>query len=211
MFRIARYYYVHDYSQDEIAKLENISRPQISRILKKARESGMVKIAVTLPGTLERTELKEKLRNVLQLKEVLISPSSEYDKANAAGLYSVAADYLAEVLGRQKNVGIGWGKTLYHVSLQLATREEHSDLTFYPLIGNSGTDIPYYQPNNITDRFAEKFRAKALYSHYSVVSPISFVTDIDKKRLDHLKKCWANLDTVVIGIGGEDAVQGDLH
>ena len=42
MLRVAKYYYLDEMSQQEIAQKENIHRSQISRILKAARELGYV-------------------------------------------------------------------------------------------------------------------------------------------------------------------------
>lgn len=202
LFRVAKYYYINNYSQDEIAKLENISRPQISRLLKKARDVGIVKIDVSMPNTLERGELQAQLQSILHLKKVVISPSTEGGKENSAGVYSITASYLSEVLRGRKNVGIGWGKTIYNTSLQLALQDEHNELTFYPVIGNSGTNIPFYQINNIIDRFAEKFRANAYYTHSLFLQPKTIPTDLDIKRLNVLKQYWKNLDAIIIGLGG---------
>lgn len=203
LYRIAKYYYVDNYSQNEISKLENISRPQISRLLKKAREAGIVNIDVFLPETSDRKELTKKLKDELKLKKVLLSPSSLNEKESAAGVHTMAAAYLEEILQNKKNVGIGWGKALYNTSLKLSYQEENKELTFYPLIGNSGTNNPHLQTNNIINRFAEKFQSNAYYSNTLSVALKDSLTIIESKRFDYLKKCWERLDTAIIGIGGE--------
>jgi DNA-binding transcriptional regulator LsrR (DeoR family) len=203
LFRVAKYYYLDDCSQSEIAQLENISRPQVSRLLHKARDVGIVRIAVVPPDTPDRSRLIERLQDVLGLDGMCISPSTEKDKENDAGVYSVAATYLSDVLSRCKNVGVGWGKTMYFTSFQLISKPGNKELTFIPIIGNSGTTIPYYQINSITDRFAEKFSAKAYYTQSQFLSPVTRLPQIDQKRLVDLKKRWEGLDAAVIGLGGK--------
>lgn len=202
LFRVAKNYYLEDYSQGEIAQLENISRPQVSRLLQRARELGIVKISVAFPDTPDRSWVKERLQNRLGLKDVCISPSTEKDKENEAGVYTVAGTYLSRVLGGYHHVGIGWGKSMYYTSFQLIPRAGNQELTFIPIIGNSGTNIPYLQINSIVDRFAEKFGAKAYYTQSLFLSPVTQFPE-DQKRLVELKRSWENLDAVVIGLGGK--------
>lgn len=202
LYRIAQYYYVYNYSQEEISKRENISRSQISRLLKKARNMGIVKIDISLPHTMNKEKLKEILKNILGLQNVVITPAKANDSENDAILYTRAADYLGSVMGQYRNVGIGWGKTLYQTSLQIPYQGEHDDLTFYPVVGNSGTDNPFLQASNICDRFAERFHAKVNFSNSLVVTKANSMNSISLIRLEHLRNAWSNLDLLVIGLGG---------
>ena len=201
LFRIAKYYYVDDYSQNEIAQIENISRPQISRLLKRARDAGIVKIEVLLPDSLDRHTMANDLKYLLNLDNIIISPSSNDEKENDAGLYTLAALNINKILGNCKNVGIGWGKTMYNIALNLSYQENYQDLSFYPVIGNSGTNNPYLQTNSITDRFAERFRAIPYYNNALFLSDKSSFSRTEKDRFEELKSCWKTLDAVIIGIG----------
>lgn len=40
IYRIARYYYLENLSQNEIAQIEQISRSKVSRLLERARANG---------------------------------------------------------------------------------------------------------------------------------------------------------------------------
>ncbi len=48
-YRIARYYYLDNLSQSEIAQMEQISLSTVSRMLDKARAGGMVTIDIKMP------------------------------------------------------------------------------------------------------------------------------------------------------------------
>ena len=63
MYRIARMYYQNDLSQAQIAKRIGLSRPQISRYLKRARETGMVEINVNDPYTGESEEISARIKS----------------------------------------------------------------------------------------------------------------------------------------------------
>lgn len=202
LYRIARYYYLNENSQAEIAKLEKLSRPQISRLLRRAKELGIVRIMISPPENSDIFTLQARLKEALGLNAVYISPSAEKNKENMAGFISAAATYLSDNLGNFKSVGIGWGKSMYYTSFQLSPKTDNKDTTFYPVVGNSGTNIPYYQINSITDRFADKFHAKAYFTQSLFLAPVDQISEITRERLAYLKSCWANLDAVVIGLGG---------
>lgn len=202
LYRVAKYYYIQNYSQEEIAKREFISRPQVSRLLKKAKEVGIIKIDISLPNIIDKIELENKLKNVLGLAKVIISPSNPNDEENEAMLYFMAADYLCSVLGHYKNVGIGWGRSIYQTSLQIPFQTDRIDTTFFPVVGNSGTDNPYLQTNNLCARFAERLQGKAYFNNSLAVSLKRSLSDIELERLDYLKQNWSNLDAVVLSLGG---------
>lgn len=203
LYRVAKYYYIQNYSQEEISKLEFISRPQVSRLLKKAKEVGIVKIDISLPDIIDKVELENKLKTVLGLDSVIISPSNPNEDENNAMLYFMAAEYLSSVLGKYKNVGIGWGQSIYQTSLQIPSQTDHKDTTFFPIVGNSGADNPYLQTNNICARFAERFLAKAYFNNSLVVSLKRSLSDIELERLAYLKKSWLKLDAIVLSLGGK--------
>ena len=202
LYRIARNYYINNLSQVEIAKAESISRPQISRFIRRAKELGIVKIIITPPDIPDIVSLQNKLEKALGLDAVHISPSIKKEKENTAGFILSAAACLSDKLVDFENVGIGWGKSIYYTSFQLSSKTENKKLTFYPVVGNSGVSVPYYQINSITDRFAEKFRAKAYFTQSLFLTPVNQVSDLDKERLTYLQACWQKLDAVVIGLGG---------
>lgn len=50
---VARLYYEKDRTQNEIAEIYGISRPMVSKLLKEAKEEGIVKITIAAPGEAE--------------------------------------------------------------------------------------------------------------------------------------------------------------
>jgi len=49
MFRVAELYYIDEFKQEKIARRLSISKYKVSRVLKKAKEEGVVKIQVIKP------------------------------------------------------------------------------------------------------------------------------------------------------------------
>ena len=46
LVQVARLYYEQNYNQNEIAKIVNLSRPYISKLLLEAKETGIVQITI---------------------------------------------------------------------------------------------------------------------------------------------------------------------
>jgi deoxyribonucleoside regulator len=202
LYRVAKYYYLDNYSQQEIAEMENISRSQISRLLKKAHDCGIVRIDISLPELFDKELLENKLQHMLSLKKVTLISSSSNKIENNKTLYLFAADYIKKAISNSKRIGIGWGETMYNISLNLSSQDDERERTFYALIGTSGTNNSYLQTNSIVDRFAEKFHAQAHYNNFQSCFQPDTLSELDKKRWSELNKCWSTLDTVIVGLGG---------
>lgn len=76
MAEVAHLYYEEDYSQSDIARMMNISHSTVSRILKKAKESGVVKIIIRYPLP-SVPSLESELKARFGLKQVRVFPASD--------------------------------------------------------------------------------------------------------------------------------------
>lgn len=214
LYRIARYYYIDNLSQNEIASIENISRSQISRLLDRAREQGVVKISVELPEQLNSAELANALKKGLHLRDAVVAalPKDERHGEKAeTNLATVAASVLPQMLKGCKTVGVGWGRTLYQTSLQLSYRNMEEGLIYVPLIGITGATSPDLQISIIVDRFAEKHRARSCFMAAPVLREKGIpLGELEKSRYAKLKQYWNSLDAAIIGLSGKPKI-GELR
>ena len=206
LYRIAKSYYLDNLSQEQIAKRESISRPHVSRMLTKARECGMVSIQVQMLDFEETRRLAEALRNRLGLREVILASvplqSEDIGRELSMGIATVAAVEMPRLLADAKNVGVGWGYTLYQTSVLMEQRSEDMPESFIPLIGLSGENTPYLQINVITNRFAEKCDAKSFFTIMPLIRDSNERQGrIEKESCIRLKRQWDLLDTAIIGLG----------
>ena len=197
LYTVAKYYYIDDYSQSEIAKILNISRPQISRLLKRARELEIVKIEISMPNNIKDESKAEKIKKYLNLKDVLIVEDSNDNKL----LYVKSSEYLSALIEKSKKIGIGWNETLYNISIELKYNDSDKQKIFYPLIGNLGNNNnPYLQITTIVDRFAEKFNSKAYFNNYPALIEKKSINNNDLEKLEEFKKFWSDLDIAIVGL-----------
>lgn len=206
LYRLAKYYYEDNLSQNEIAQKENISRPHISRLLDKARECGIVDIRVSLPEELQVSKTSLMLKEKLRLNNAIVfltsTESKQINKKTSMNIATVAAKHLPALIKGCKNVGIGWGFTMYQTSLQLSYCSNRESITYVPLVGISGENNPYLQINTIVDRFAEKHGADSYCTNIPIIRENSTEqTEIEKERYAKLLQYWDKLDAAIIGLG----------
>lgn len=211
LYRIAKSYYIDKLSQSQIAEMENISRSQISRLLERAEKLGLVTISVSLPEDPDMSELAESVAKWLKLREVIIAPVEDPGNREAVGeaIAVAAAQYLPKALKGCKIVGLGWGKTMYQMSLRMSYRNMGDELVYVPLVGLSGTSNPYLQINTIVDRVAERHRAISYFVGVPVFRARGYhLPEIEEKRIGKLEQYWSALDAAVIGLGARPNKEG---
>lgn len=119
---VAHLYYEENMGQAAIAKKLNLSRPTISRLLRSARDSGLVKIQIFNP-LLNADELSQQLSQKYGAK-IMVVPSNfngETLSINSVGAYT--ADFLTKIVRPDDIIGIGWGKTIHSVTTRMENQE----------------------------------------------------------------------------------------
>ncbi len=114
--QVAAWYYEDDLPQAAIAHRIGRSRSMVSRLLREARENGLVEIKVHYPLVKTATELEQRLCETFSLSHaaVLIDPPSDYPIL-IRHLGELGARVLRRWLHNGVQVGIMWGTTIYEV------------------------------------------------------------------------------------------------
>lgn len=206
IYRIARYYYKDELSQDEISKREGFSRSQVSRLIDKARDMGMVRIELVPPAE-PRSEEIGAIEKALGLKRVIVAPGRPSPQggglAVARTIAAASADEVADAIAGCKVVGIGWGRTLYAVSEQLPEgRSDGIERRFVPLVGISGDEDPSLQINTIIDRFSAKHKGRGLFVNAPAVrEKVGELPRIERERMATLRDLWDAVEVAIVGLG----------
>jgi deoxyribonucleoside regulator len=122
MVEVARLYYEHRFSQQQIADKLNISRPGVSRLLQKARDEGIVNIEIRDPqqtGTQMESAIKEKYA----LKQVIVVPSDNDTMVIKQRLGKAAVSLLDGLMKPGIILGVSWGTTMQEVAHQVSGRQ----------------------------------------------------------------------------------------
>lgn len=159
LLRVARMYHVQAETMDSIANQLGVSRSTVSRLLKEARDRGLVRVSIVDPDrpTARVSELFEKHFHVqAHLVNVRRGASSVFRLEQVS---KVAARHLDEIVRDGDVVGIAWGTTTSAIAAELRRR----DLTGVTIVGLNGganhrsSGVPYV--GSILQRFATAFQA----------------------------------------------------
>jgi DNA-binding transcriptional regulator LsrR (DeoR family) len=116
---VAWLYYGRDRTQEQIAQETGLSRPTISRMLRDARERGIVEIRVHYPFQ-TATALEDDLRSRLGMLECQVLAGAAVDEIGdgrevATRVGALAARYLQRAIPDDSVVGLGWGSMVHNV------------------------------------------------------------------------------------------------
>ena len=202
MLRAARLYYEDGLTQQQVAEELEVSRPQVSRLLTRARAEDVVRISILDPfATFE--ELESRLAATFGLDEAIVTAGeglSGESLRRHIGL--AAAGYLRNVMNDGLKVGVGWGRTL-HAVVEALGDERRANIQVFPLIGGMGQVSASFQVNDLARRMAQAFGGAehALYAPAFVSDPQARDALLRHPDMKMVMEAWNNLDMALVGVG----------
>lgn len=194
-------YYLEGKTQSEIAKKFFLSRPKVSRLLKKARELQIVEININYQNDkVER--LQGEIKRKFKIEKVVIAKTlpSEQDTLREVG--KAAAKEIMKEIKSGMVIGISWGKNVRMMTSYLKKRSI-KDLNIVELFGAVNYD---FEPDNMLS-IGHNISSKLSGKLYSLPTPIYVqdkgareaiqATPLIKNTLKMIEKC----DLIITGIG----------
>lgn len=137
MLEIARRYYLTDESMVSISSQLGVSRFKVARLLKEARETGLVQISLNTGGD-TNTPLAAKLAEHLGLQSAVVVDAwgTKEEVRHQVGL--TAGRHLEHTLQPGETLGLTWGRTLTHMIESLQTLP---NVQVLQLTGHVGSDL----------------------------------------------------------------------
>jgi DNA-binding transcriptional regulator LsrR (DeoR family) len=112
LVKVAQLYHLQGLNQDHIARQVGVSRSKVSRMLKEARERGLVEISIHNSSRFS-LDLERQLESDLRLREAVVVTAGSAPAAEVRGAVARAgADYLVRVLQPGDILGISGGETV---------------------------------------------------------------------------------------------------
>lgn len=202
IIKICNLFYKEGLTKTEIEKRLQISRFRVARLLKKAQETGIVKIEIVEPkhdlSDIERTlEKATGLQNVILVKNDGESMQQLKKKAGQA-----AADYLVEVIGHHDVLGIGWGTTTYE--LVHALPESIGKKVSVVQVSGGNTKLETgIDSQSLTVQLAQKFGAAPYLLHAPAIvdRPETRRMLLQESSLKDVFRLYKKIRLLVAGIG----------
>lgn len=219
--QVARAYYERNAKMERIASELGISRSAVSRLLKYARERGIVQIAIDPKGngSEDVAELYWGRWDVHVHLVRMARGSSESERFDAT--IRVAAGLLPQLVRSDMTIALSWGTTIYHLSLSAPELDVDNCLVVQVNgLGNPRSSGVHYHSRNL-ERFANAFNARSM----QLPAPLFFDDPRAKALLwreasiQQVLKAQRNADLAIFSIGHViDGVPGasylvgyDLH
>eukprot|EP01132_Coremiostelium_polycephalum_P015674 gene15674-18908_t len=111
MTEVAMLYYLENVTQEAIAKRFDLSRAKVSRLLKRARDEGIVEVRV-LQHPAMNNELEQALVERFQLDRALIAVDHSDPDTQRSAVASLVANYLNKTLSDGMIVAVGMGRNV---------------------------------------------------------------------------------------------------
>ncbi len=203
MTKVSILYYKKELNQTKIASKLGISRPKVSRLIKKAREKGIVKIKIDSPAN-DNSYLESELADKFNLNEVLIVDLSAQqpleNRKDAAA--KKALELLKRIAGGGEYIGVSAGTTLYKLA-QKAYPISTKKFKIVPLIGALSDTGKSFNANEISNLLSNNLDG----INYLLNSP-AFLKDAgtaevfkNEKRIKNVIKLYPKIDIAFLGIG----------
>ena len=141
MNRAAWYYYMENYTQQNISDLLGVSRAKVISLLERARQNGVIQFRIRQEGD-RRIQMAQKLTDRFGLKDVFTVPGAGTLANLNESIAQAAAMYIIRRLGEDDFLNVGYGDTTSRVLNYLAMAAE-KPLNVVSLTGG----VSYYLPN----------------------------------------------------------------
>lgn len=199
---IAHLYYEENKTQNEIARLYDISRPLVSRLLKDARDCGIVRIEIGAPPE-SYCLIQDRLHHLFHIKNSVFVPSSDNDSFTNDLLAKAAIQYMVNL--KQEYYGIGWGHIIGNMIDYMEQHEPIKGLAgqICPLIGNSGMGNRNYHSNELVRIFALQTNSvpEYLYAPAFVSSRQELNLMKELENCKSIQNTWDHLQVALVNIG----------
>lgn len=199
----ATMYYLQDEQMDAIARRLGTSRSTVSRLLKSARESGLVQISVrTTPDV--TTGLAEQLRAIYSVRAHVVPVRLGAGEVERLGhVAKVAARLLMDLFDDEMVLGVAWGTTVSAVGRALGRKPTRGG-TVVQLNGAANTvtsGVDY--ANTINTAFGAAFEAEV--RHFPVPAFFDFAETREamwrERSVQRVLAVQRRMDIALFGVG----------
>ncbi|WP_105613983.1 sugar-binding transcriptional regulator [Vallitalea okinawensis] len=208
-------YYLEGKTQSQIAKELYLSRPKVSRLLKKARDLQIVNITINYQNG-EFEKLQSEVRRSFNVPHVVISKTLSNRENTLDEVCKAAAKELSMALRDDMTLGISWGKHVRTTAKHMKPKS-FSNMRIVELFGAISYDIDVNDMLSIGRSLSSKLKGKLypLPSPIYINDPIAREAIINTPVIKDTLSMIENCDLIVTGIGsiqdGESKLDNTLQ
>lgn len=204
MVKVARMYHERGVKQAQIAQELHITQARVSRLLRRALQTGVVKTVVISPPSVH-TDLEERLEQRYGLTEAVVVDAMSADERDIAqNLGAAAANYLESTLLGNEVVGISsWSANLLAAASSMRQSSSSVVTDVVQLVGGVGDPRVQIEATRLLTTFAGATGATPIFLPApgllrSAAARRSLMNDPAVKQVSAR---WSQLTTALVGIG----------
>jgi lsr operon transcriptional repressor len=203
--RVARLHFEFGLTHQETADSLGLSRVKVTRMVKQARQSGLVKITIDSDAS-PYAELEQEMMEHFGLNEVIVVPSPSADTGNMRSLLALGTvSYITRILRDDMTVAVGLSRTIGEAArLAAAGSQTRRSTTFVSLVGSlregGGGDSPF----GASAVLAQAFGGNVEHLHAPIIVRSEAVAQElmrDPAIAQSLERA-AKADVLLAGVGG---------
>jgi DNA-binding transcriptional regulator LsrR (DeoR family) len=197
----SRLYYELGETQSRVAELLGVTRPQVSRLLKRARAEGIVEIRIVDQGA-QGSAAGEELRERFRLQAVHLAASVRGPEDVGRRMVGrLGADVLRASVRDGAVVGVGDGASISALADAMGEPLRETGATVVPLCGGYWFTGPAREPfRRIADALGGV--PQGLLAPGLVDDPTTKRSLVGHAGVRRILELWERLDVAVFGIGG---------
>lgn len=203
--KVSYLYFVEGKSQNEISTALDIYRTTVSRMIGKAKEEGIVEIAIK-DYDMDVFLLEEYVQKKYGLKRVeLVDNQKVKTPIELSECISKRSASLVRHLVREDDiVGISWGSTLSKMVDKIDSKTV-KNVVICPLAGGPSHINTKYHVNTLVYEMSRIFNGQTTFINATVVSESAQLATkiLGSKHFEELLSLWNNLNVAIVGIGGD--------
>lgn len=199
---ISRLYYSEGRSQAEIARRFSISRSLISKLLKRSREEGIVRISIDTPKN-SALSYETRLLDRFTLEHCCVVASQAAGDEISSIVGARAAAYLKTQIKEESHIGLDWGTSLYQMIKQFSSNDLHEGVEIVQLHGvieSASLDIEGF---SLAKALGQKLDARIrLLQAPMIVGDVKLKERlVSEQKISEVLEAASSLDIACIGIG----------
>jgi DNA-binding transcriptional regulator LsrR (DeoR family) len=207
LVKVSRFYFEQELTQSEISKRLRLSRQKVQRLIKQAKEQGIVQITIR-PVIGAFPDLERMLETRFGLQEAVVIETTNFEDqfvvAREVGVG--AADFLMRVVQPRDSIVISWGGSLLGMVNALFGSYRRSDLDSIKVIqglGGLGDPNKEVHAADLTRRLAQVLEGEAVLLPTPAVAgtPEARDTYFEDPFVCHVLEQAQTANLAVMGIG----------
>jgi DNA-binding transcriptional regulator LsrR (DeoR family) len=207
---VARRYYIDGRSKVEIAQEFRLSRFKVARLLDSARASGLVRIDIGYPGSID-VGLSGRLQEELGLQPaIVVDTVDDHPASLRSQVGRAAAELLSEIVTADDVLGLGWARSLMAMRASLTSLAPCSVVQLTGALSRPDVDDSSIELVRDVARIAG---GPASYFYAPMIVPDATTAAALRRQPEVARAMerFASVTKAVVGVGGWDPPASTVH